>query len=204
MHAYKYRRVIGLVFFLAICIYIPYSGYDSLFKAVLLDIPHTIDVLANTFSTFWNHYLMSMIGKFGWLIHPMSNEFEIYTYILLGLVALCGGKYKNDNTAYARILCGIGIFLGGIFVFLAMVEWTFQYVTKDTIDSFKKYQEIFSQMDCILGVQGRYFIPFMPLLMYALHGIVKFARRKHMLTIIIAYAVWIVWPLLNIVSMFWE
>ena len=204
MYAYKYRHVIGLAFFLAICIYIPYSEYDNLFKAVILNIPHTIDVFANTFSTLWDHYLISLIGKFGWLIYPMSNEFEIYTYILLALVALCSARYKNDSAIFARILCGISIIFGGMFVFLAMVGWTFQYVTKDVIDSFKKYQEVYSQMDCILGVQGRYFIPFIPLLMYSMHGIMKFSRREHILTIITAYTVWIVWPLLSIASMFWE
>lgn len=202
-YVYMYRYLVGIAMLLAICVYIPHSAYGNLIKAVILDFPHTIEVFLNTFSTLWDHYLISIVGKFGWLLYPMSNAFEIFTYILLALVAMGSVKY-NNSTAFARILCGIGVIFGVLFIFLAMITWTFRYVTTDEIDSFKKFQEVYAQMDYILGVQGRYFIPFIPLLMYALHGIVNFSRKKHMLTIIITYAIWIVWPIVSIVHMFWE
>lgn len=55
-------------------------------------------------------------------------------------------------------------------VFLSMVTWAFQLDGISLNDSLDQFRQDLYKIDMLLGVQGRYFIPVVPMLLQALFG----------------------------------
>lgn len=97
-----------------------------------------------------------------------------------------------------------GFILSSIFIFLAMIFWSFSLAGIDYGVTLASFRRAYVQIQEISGVQGRYFIPLIPLLMYAVHGTIKIDKKNHIGIIIGTYCLWIAWPIVSIVEIFWK
>lgn len=104
---------------------------------------YTIMLILRTMKYNGPDYFNSMIGNFGWLHYPLSNQF-VFTYYMF-IIALIMSE-KNDFSKKIKMGCLflILIIIGGIFLAL-FLDWT-PHLGK-----------------VIEGVQGRYFLPLLPI-----------------------------------------
>lgn len=117
---------------------------------VLTHIPHIAKMLFNTILGLGDFYLKSMVSYFGWF------EFETPWFMVVPFVVIIALSFMRSEDepqplrlperAYSLLLFGMSVLL---IEFLLLVDWT-------TLDS-----------NVILGVQGRYFLPALPLLIVA-------------------------------------
>lgn len=79
-------------------------------KLVLSDPLYFIRVLISTFSTNWQSLFVETIGVFGWRNTPLSNDFLVYIYIIIG--ALIFKRLKKDlkgKIGLVEAILGLGI-----------------------------------------------------------------------------------------------
>lgn len=113
------------------------------------------------------HLLISSVGKFGWMESGVSLGFVLITYLWVLILAVCKqGKeekplVQKKSGAYLwmvfLILC--------IFIALSMVNHTIKVSQFGGEDADVTYnvREMIYNLPYIGGLQGRYFLPFLPL-----------------------------------------
>lgn len=106
-------------------------------KALFLTIIYTLHY--NLFN-----YLREIIGVLGWLVYPLNNLFIIIYYIIFILLILSNKSNLDKNKRIFNLITML-ILIGGIFMAL-YVDWT----------PYHTY--------VINGVQGRYFLPLLPII----------------------------------------
>lgn len=132
---------------------------------ILGDIPHSIRVLLNTFSDRSDFYFNSMLGNsLGWLQVSISASVITGFAIVLFGVSVCALPQELEQYSVDRkfrivnlILCCVMSL--GIFAAL-WISWTPNYY------------------DCIEGVQGRYFLPFLPMLLFTFRNKVLILQKE--------------------------
>lgn len=134
-------------------------------KDILGNIPHSINVLLNTFLDKSDFYLNSMLGSsLGWLQLNISDSVIIGFAVVLFGVSICGSReeivrYSVDNK-FRLINWGLcGLMFMGILAAL-WISWTP------------------NSYSCIEGVQGRYFLPFLPMFLFTFKNKVVVLQRE--------------------------
>jgi len=120
------------------------SGNQQL--SVILQHPiHFLQILLTTFQRYGAGYLEHLVGRLGWLDTGLPNAFRQFYLALLVLVAFLGWNREVDLSWLKRLLIVAtilsGVSLIAIFLFLS---WT--PIGSPTVE----------------GIQGRYFLPFVP------------------------------------------
>ena len=119
---------------------------------------HYIKVLINTLFNFSGFYLETFVGKPGWLdteLPPLLINMYLLVLVFTALI-----EFKKD------IFIGRNrkIFLAFIFTVMFLVLETVFYIFYTAITLGKVGHET------VLGIQGRYFIPFSPLLFFLFYN----------------------------------
>ena len=111
-----------------------------------------IQSIINSLVFYKEHYRVSMIAKFGWLDTPLPTNIVDLYYLLVISISFIFSNDKSEISTFDRLWM-ILIFIGmSCSIFLGSMAWNIG----DTI---------------IHGVQGRYFLPFIVLLLFG-------ARKK--------------------------
>ena len=105
-------------------------------------------IIYNTLSTYGLEYLKEIVGVFGWLKYRINNIIVIASYIMIILIILSEESKISKKTRLLNIFSMI-ILIGGIFLVMYL-QWT--QTGNLTID----------------GVQGRYLLPILPMIMIML------------------------------------
>lgn len=134
--------------------YIEWAQYPGYELKDLMNPKLLIRIIYSTIDTNLEFYVDSFIGKpMGWVEIPLS---QIFIYIYLAMIMLVSFKRKNEVIELSRIDRAYLLIAGTLssaFVFAGMLmEWTPNCFT------------------VIQGVQGRYFLPAIPLLLYAVRS----------------------------------
>lgn len=161
--------------------------YISLIVTSILQPVHYLRLLYHTITYYFEFFYISAIGNFGYLSMPLPKVLVWIIYILLIVYAvlpihLASEKIKNsdkssDNTTNAITIGDKLLYIAISFVifnmvFIAMISHSFllyglQY------GPLSATMASFTSIGRIEGVQGRYFIPFMPLLLLCINDLFK-------------------------------
>ena len=171
----KYKiAFIGLL--AAIVIILGILCRDFLYVRVLYAcIPHpgrTFLLFKNTLIGYKDYYLQTLVGFFGWLDSAVSYTFVVIFFMMLLYINIFQSKnsiekqsvFLMKNRVYLIILSGIMF----VFVFISMIPWSFYLAGLNLDAGVNEFQQYLYQVDYMLGVQGRYFIPFLPMLVISL------------------------------------
>ncbi|MBC7487904.1 MAG: DUF2142 domain-containing protein [Cytophagaceae bacterium] len=149
-------------------LYIPYSQYNPAYRgdAALIDCAnmyeqldyilthglYIIDVFIHSMITSVDMYYRSFIGTFGWLDTYLPSWFIVFAYAMIVVVLLLDGNKAIQISLYQKT-----ILLSGFLVIVCLILLT-QHLTWDCVGS-----------ELIFTIQGRYFIPASPLLLFAFY-----------------------------------
>jgi len=135
---------------------------------------HFLKIINNTYEQLFRFYIENIIGIFGWLDYGL--EYIVYLIFILIFSFIIGFFYKSVNK-YKKIF---NLSLIQIFFLLVLILGTFiYYITIFYIT----YSEIAGEIS--RGIQGRYFIPLIPWVLYLL--IVLIYKYKIILTLFIIF-----------------
>ena len=135
--------------------------------ALLLDYirepEYLILAIGKTLVNRWEFYYESMLGYFGWLDFKMINiYYVVVTILLLYFSVTCNGTERQVKSLLFRerlIIAGT-LIMGSVLVCASMLSWTLRV---EGIENLNVSDLIY--IESIEGVQGRYFLPFLPLLL---------------------------------------
>ena len=155
---------------------------SSIMKTILADVISLGDfirMLTRTFRQNAGEYLHMMIGVFGWLESRVS--------VLFVVICMCVMVWLNAarvERPAREINAGRRVWLAVVFFFVAMAsligiqEWSYQFLGADTVGGIEVFQNHINNLDHIIGYQGRYLTPALPVLLVALSGKLNRENRK--------------------------
>lgn len=127
----------------------------------------TLKLIYRTLCSFFVGYLKSIVGPLGWFDVNVSNFLIFFVYfIMLILSCFINNNKKLCLSKKDKIICIATIILLCYFIILSMFNWTLflDDVANYNNLSMNEYNFYIKNLDVIRGVQGRYFIPVIALL----------------------------------------
>ena len=135
-------------------------------------------VMTNTYKAMGPHHITGIVGLFSW--HEISVSmgfvllfFIVMTYMNTDLRENVIKYISGLGRAWLLILSIIMILL----VYIAMQTWTYKTMGLDLAGDVTAFRSYLSNIETIQGVQGRYFIPVLPMILAALSGTRKAKNR---------------------------
>lgn len=147
-----------------------------------------IYLLNQTIKTWHEHLIVSSVGNFGWLDTPIlyGNAIAIYIYFIV----LAFFNSDENSRIKMKYLDGMVVYFAFfvlcLMILLSMINHTIMVVLFGSEQSTEIYniKEALYQIPYIGGLQGRYFLPFLPLLFIPLPTI-KRIKQKYVMSIML-------------------
>lgn len=173
----------------------------------------TLRLLFNTVLGNGKSYLIQLVGSFGWLEVSVSKIFVIFVLISLILVSFI--RYKNSGDVSLKFkkweiiyLIVLGLFLC-LVIILSLFQWTLFVNNIPNCDGLSIDEYVYlikNNISEIKGVQGRYFIPVIPLFLLPLNNnfierIIKRINIKFYL--VVYYLVTFLYMFIIILNRYW-
>lgn len=141
-----------------------------IFLASLKNFTGTIFLYYRTFKIFVCGYFETIVGNLGWFDVKVSIVFEVFVYLSLFILTFNITKKEYENNKYnfkQLLIIFIVIICLSYVIILAMFEWTLfcTHIPNYEKLSIDEYANYISILPYIGGVQGRYFIPIIPLIL---------------------------------------
>ena len=203
----KLLLIIGLIILGLISIKILMNiSYVKVLLAFIINPIDGISLIIRTLKAHFGFYIISIMGYFGWHDTPVSILFVVFIMLNLLIVNI---PYNNNDKKLSRrdkiYLFALGLF-SCLIIVISLFDWTIKYNNIDTSNfTIADYSYHVSNMYDILGVQGRYFIPFIPLLIFPIEiGIDKLKNKKLIKVMqIVHYIVLTIYMLIIILNRYW-
>ena len=171
--------LIVLIFLIFICL-LPYLSFLRIIAASMLNYKKTFFLIVETFVMYFKEYYSSTTYILGWFdlrLTPVLGV-GIGLMIIFYLITNYQKENKNEYESFNiedKLIVYLVIIVLIFSIFLSMIEWM---GFADKLNDFNSYSLIaykryISSLRYIGGVQGRYFIPIIPLF------IVLFKSRKY-------------------------
>ena len=167
-------------------LYLPYSAYNPNFRHGIELFPqvnmhqqlqyvlshplHFIKVLFRSIAVSFSDITEQYIGRLGWLDTRLP-----YFVILSGIILLLSVAF-TDNKNTKRLSLKNRLFLTGISIVTLLMIYFSQYLVWSPVGG-----------DEIMGVQGRYFIPVIPLFLMSAGGILNTGISDRKLTLAVMF-----------------
>ena len=168
------------------------NKYEKTIIADILCFGDFISLLGRNYETFAYYRMQQFFGCFGWIDCAVNSVFIIISIIVI--------TYLNCNVieeinvklnVWRRILLFLtGLFLM-LFIYIVMQAWTYDYLGYDMLAGVDTYKEYVKGLDFILGVQGRYLIPCLPLILVALSGETKRKNKRAYVLVQVGYYIFV-------------
>lgn len=181
-----HHKIISLLSFIIILFILGIIGYKFLLsfnsgRVLLASILNPIDtakLLFNTIKGYLFFYVDTVVGNFGIFNVKTNRIVDFIILISILLISLFNfkiidGKLKAEDNKFSKwdlFIIYLTFIIISYFIILAMLEWTL-YITgienynNLTLEQIAYYIKI---INIIGGVQGRYFVPILPLLLIPL------------------------------------
>lgn len=209
----KLKIIISLIIFLIMLFLIlPIIIKISYVKVLLSFVITPIDglkLIIRTLIEYLDFYAISIVGYFGWHDTPVSILFGFLVIILLLITNILSkdNNKKNELILKEKIfIVSLGVFLS-LIIIISLFDWTLGYLHINNSNlSITDYSKYISSTKAILGIQGRYFIPILPLLLIPIDlNIKKIKNKKLILTItqVIYYSVLFIYMFLILLKRYW-
>ena len=170
----------------------------------------------NTLSLYKFGYLRGFTSEFGWLDTHSSIIFSAFSYLCIFIISFINFDRTKKNCkiiknpfkiweifAFYFIAC-LMIF----FIVLSMFDWTVVIMGYNNLDKYhiKEIANLMSEISFIRGVQSRYFIPIIPLILLPIYNdrISNFLLKFNLqLFLILYYIITIGYFLILILDRYW-
>lgn len=213
---FKNKRILKLVlvsltlvisFFLFFKIVINISYIKVLLSFLITPIAGIL-LLLRTIVNYIDFYAISLVGYFGWHDTPVSILLGIFVVVCLLIINFLSSPKDENYKLKFKEKSALFVFgvIFSIIIIISLFDWTIGYLGTDTTGfSITEYANHIASIDAILGVQGRYFIPILPLLIIPFDFNKKIKNKKTILTIIqiIYYVIIFVYMLVVILKRYW-
>ena len=141
----------------------------KIFRSAIMDPCNTVRLIFNSFNIFSDFYIRSLIGNFGALD---SNVHRMFLFLFVIILTYINGFCENDicisiKDRIVYILTGMVVIA---VIFVALLTWTYSIAGYSTDTTVEVMLQINREFESIQGVQGRYFIPIIPLLLLGFSG----------------------------------
>lgn len=173
IHKNRWYIRVAIVLGLGIGIYLVKDNvFVSLVITMIQEWRQSLRLFYSTVVTFWRYLLVSTIGCFGWLESQVPTWFEILAYTILIILSIKSLATKHGNLPKTKqIICILAaFFLLVVFITISMVNHTITVTMFGEERDFGSY-DLRAGLYCIPfigGLQGRYYLPFLPLLFLGL------------------------------------
>ena len=193
----KLRKIIipaGTVVFVAGVYVFRHNVWIQIIYGMVAEPRRGLYLLKETIATWHQYIIISTVGNFGWLDTPMRYSVVIAVYILFLVFAFINSdkeKKKSFSIGGAVIVWGTFLVMT-LLIMLSMVNHTIMVILFGAENLNKTYhiREALYQIPYIGGLQGRYFIPFIPLMFLPVPQ-VKQVKRSSMIVIISVFQIFI-------------
>lgn len=202
---------LSLVLILLGFIFYKYLFNLNYVKVIIAFIINPINGVILIAKTIINHiffYAISTVGYFGWHDTPVSILFAFFIVISFIIINILSSTKVTNNAISnkEKLFLLIYTLLFFIVIIISMFDWTLYYLGTDTSNfSILNYSNQISNLNEILGVQGRYFIPIIPLLIILfLHDFkIKNNDKKILIYQVFYYCVIYVYMFIIILKRYW-
>ena len=172
----KKRKIICIIA-MVVCVaaagYVMRNGeYFQILTASVLQPGRTLLLIKFTALSLKDYYLQTLVGCFGYLDSFMSYTYIVIFFMMLMYIMLI--DYKEELNKMNKLSVANRIFMiliaGSIFilVFMSQINWSFRLAELDMNGGVEYFRQCLYKIEIILGVQGRYFIPALPMLIIPL------------------------------------
>ena len=170
--------------------------------ADILSFPSFVSLLYRTYENWGYYHLQQMVGMFGWIDSVVTSQFLLLFFGMMVYlnVTLVEKVEKKLNFPRRLILFLIAVAIV-LLIETALQTWTYKYLNWDImagIDTFRSYNTDLTE---ILGVQGRYWIPCLPLILVALSGTIE---RKNVKVYYGIQIVYYIIALINVITLLYS
>ena len=155
---------------------------NSIVKTAIADFLYFREFLAllkNTLKTLGFYRVTQMVGMFGWLDSQVSGLFLVIFFMMMIYLNACRAETLNRELTVPRrgwlLLVAVVIVVA---IEIALQEWTYQYLSWDRTVGIEQFCEYILFTSQVLGVQGRYWIPALPIFLVAVSGANPREHRK--------------------------
>lgn len=162
----------------------------------------TYRILKSTLDTYGWYYLQTMIGDFGWLDCAVPDW--LIKFSLVSLVAFAQIAYKDeyavriwDRVLYILLSCAIFVL-----VVLGILQWYMNLIGIDN-STLELFRQGLSQVSVVTGIQGRYWLPILPCIAYAVSGVIPNKQNKLVIWQSVYYMVIAVVPIYELAYRYW-
>ncbi len=171
------KRKPVFIILLAVCVlmggYLMRNGeYFQILTASALQPGRTLLLIKFTALSLKDYYLQTLVGSFGYLDSFMSYTYIVIFFMMLLYIMLF--DYKDELDRIIRLSTANRIFMILIalcifvLVFMSQINWSFRLEGFDMNGGVDYFRQCLYKIEIILGVQGRYFIPALPMLIIPL------------------------------------
>ena len=148
----------------------------SIGKVLIASLRSPVDTLklyVRTIQMFFSYYLDTIVGNLGWFDTKFPLFFEVFVYFSLILITFIQSNKQGDDSSnhncfkrWEKIFIYVIVLILVYVVILSMFLWTLYctHIANHDFLSIKQYQYYIKIIPYIGGVQGRYFLPIIPLI----------------------------------------
>lgn len=144
--------------------------YISLIAASLVNPVHYLRLIRNTITSYFEFFYISTIGSFGYLSMPLPKIMVIAIYIFIVMTGITRDNSELKIKKREKLLYLLCCFIILNMVFIAMISHSF-LISGLEYGPLQKTLESYVKINQIEGIQGRYFIPVLPLILICFNGI---------------------------------
>ena len=196
----KYWYVFAILFVsvAAAGIYVLRNQYHvKLILSDILDFPQFLSLMGRTYDQYGYYYVTGMVGYFGWLDSHVTDMFIVISLMMLTYLN-CSSREADQTLKTGKRVWLFLVFLATVlFSFTALQGYSYSYLGWDTSVGLSSFISYIPKLNAVLGYQGRYLIPCLPVILIALSGGIRRKSTKIYWGFQIAYYTL---ALLNIIS----
>ena len=201
-----YALFVLIIVFAAAVFVLRTNRWVKVILGVIIEFPRTIYLLYRTMINFTDDLLISAAGNFGWLSAPVPLWFAIVFFVTIAGIALIGSddsqkKFKRWDRV---VILGTFLVLTLMTVF-AMVDhmivmtW---YNGNELTPNYNIREELY-RIDFVGGLQGRYFMPFVPLFLIQFGSFEKISKKGTKIAISVFLLLTYIYVAYVLLNRFW-
>lgn len=139
--------------------------------ADVLSLPDFLKLLKRTFTQYGFDRITQLVGVFGWLDSQVTAGFVLlFAGMMVWLNTNRTESPKRELSFGRRIWMILVAAFAAWICEVAIQEYTYKFLSYDASVGIDQYREYIRNLDSILGFQGRYWIPVLPVVLVGLSG----------------------------------
>ena len=181
----KYKIVAALLIVAAAAAGLYLFRGNETVKVLLATLSHPIKfmmLIKVTLGMLKDFYLQTMVGCFGWLDTFVPYTFIVFFMVFMLYISIMTSGEDIERARVLNIKNRIYLIFLVILIFMlimcSMTIWSFKLSGYDLSADLSRYRGYLMNTGFIQGVQGRYFIPILPILLVSLFEGNEYNSRK--------------------------